>query len=208
MRSLIVFLLMICVVPLWAHQFEKGQIGSGTVEPESDHPELRVEYQSVGKLKIASRKSTYHLGETIVIDAAILNLSKDRVCFLSSFEPELSISDNMGHKSSFVPYSIMERTVNTSSFAILDTQTFVTESLELLMGCDERAFGVPSDDAGAFDKGAFVTWGSGCLDVRRAGTYFLEGDVSNQNVLVSPDKVMRTAVGRIHSNKLKIAVVD
>ena len=183
------------------------------VENAKSRPDLNVELENVAQLKIASRKSTFHLGELINLDIALLNSSESAIFFHKLSDPLVKVQSLSGEALKIQPYGVAERTTTPSSFMLIGKNEFDTESFELLAGCDRRAFdqakSAHKDTLTAFNQNLFLNWGSACLSLTRPGIYVLTVEIQNSYVLNSPrQKGVKTAVGRIKSNSLKITIVD
>lgn len=64
------------------------------------------------------------------------------------------------------------------------------------------------DDRKIFDQNLFVSWGQGCLDIKRLGTYTFLGEQINEYVVVSSEsRDMQTAAGSLRSNSLGFIVI-
>lgn len=207
----LVLLISISTASIYAQQLGPAQSDMATVAPAEAHPQSAVSYESVAKLKLASRKETYRIGELLIVDAALLNRSKERVFFLSQFSLNLSGSNQTGKQIHISPYGIIERALDVSSYTLTEPEDFIVKSSILLVSCDERAFEQNANNKGSldlFNENLFVSWGSACLQINRPGTYYLSAAIRNNLVVLSPDEVnVKTAVGEIKSNKLKITVV-
>jgi hypothetical protein len=166
-------------------------------------------------MKLASRKETYHRSEMISLDVAILNSSKDAAFLLSDFTPRFHIQDESGKELVIMPYGFPAGGITPSSFTLVEPNEILTKYFDLLAGCDQRAFDLlyanpdPVDDLKAFNDGLFVNWGRACLRIEHPGTYFIGAEISNDYVITSASKKkVRTAVGGMKSNLLKITVVE
>jgi hypothetical protein len=89
----------------------------------------------------------------------------------------------------------------------------ITHTVHILIGCDERALKNiklmldAKDDRNILDRNLFVSWGQGCLDAKRVGTYKVTAELTNEYVVVSSESGnLRTAVGSIKSDPLTIIV--
>jgi len=185
------------------------------IAPLSRHPGLGVDYSSIARVKLASRKETYHLREMISLDVAILNRSKASVFLLSALTPNFHLQDENGKEVIITPYGFPARGITASLFTLVEPNEIITEYFDLLAGCDQRAFDQlysnpeTIDDLKAFNDNLFVNWGRACLRIEHPGTYFIVADIRNDYVINSlSKKKVKTAVGRIKSNLLKITVVE
>lgn len=182
------------------------------VESAKSRPDLSVKFDSVAQLKIAVRKSTFHIGEMIDLNIAVLNSSKKGVFFPLMLDPQIDVQSPSDESVKVRLYGTAERTMVPSSFTLLAPSEADTASFQLLAGCDRRAFSKSNsadNDRIAFDENLFVNWGRACLSLTRPGTYVLTAEIHNDYVIVSRrHEDTKSAVGKIRSNPLTITIVD
>ena len=209
--SRLVLLLVVSAVTVCAQQPDQNQQNGAKVVNVTAAPRSAVPYESVAKLKLASRKDTYRLGELVIIDAALLNRSKETLFFFN-FRPRFSVSNSDGGQLGLVPYGIAELALDASSFTLTEPEDFIVNSSIILVGCDEEPFGQAEkgnkSNLEQFNENLFTSRGSACLQISKPGTYYISAEANNNHVLLSPEEAnVKTAVGTIRSNRLKIEVV-
>ena len=57
-----------------------------------------------------------------------------------------------------------------------------------------------------FNNNRFVNLGSGCIDIKKPGNYFIKVEVSN--TYTKDDKTKKTAVGTMESSPLEITIIE
>lgn len=184
---------------------------AGQVVSVETRPDLAIEWQKAAKLKIATRKETFHVGEMININIAMINQSTNRVFFRSIAYPALSVTSDEGRSIAVVPYVIREFSSSPSLFELVLGGEFINESFDLLAGCDRRAFNQINSTAEGyelFDKNLFLNWGSSCLQIIRPGTYFITAEFKNNLVRTSSNPRIRSAVGTLKSSPIKVTIVE
>jgi hypothetical protein len=207
-------LLMMWTVRLATEPIQAQVNGLRTqVESAKSRPDLAVELESVTQLKVASRKLTFHAGEMIGLDIALLNSSKRPVFFRRLSAPRINVQSLTGEPLRIQPYGVVERAATPSSFTLVAPNEFDTGTFQLLVGCDRRAFdqlkSTDQDGLTAFKQELFLNWGDSCLNLTRPGTYILTAEIENDYVIVSSRRgEMKTAVGKIKSNPLKITIIE
>lgn len=182
------------------------------VERAQSRPDLAVQFEHVAQLKIASRKSTFHLGEMITLDVAILNTSSRPVFFHDILDLRTNAKTPEGETMRIQSYGVAERVTVPSSFTRLPKDEVLLRSVQLLAGCDKRAFAQigssETDSLTIFRNNLFLNWGDGCLPITQPGTYTFSVEVKNDFVRVTPNvPKVKTAVGKIASNPLEIRIV-
>jgi hypothetical protein len=193
---------------------DREDLGKESIESVKTRPELGAEYSSVARFKIASRKQTYHLGEMISLDLAMLNLSKERILFYPLSAARFYIQDEKGEELRFVPYVVTAKSIGPDGYALVEANNMVADSFSVIAGCDRRAFDkigsakADVDDLSVFEANRFVNWGQACLDTLSPGTYVIWAEIQNTYVIAASDKNSpKTAVGKIRSNSLEITIV-
>lgn len=103
---------------------------------------------------------------------------------------------------------------NPNSYRLIQPGRLITSSVQVLVGCDERAYkrfdrsNNRKSDYQIFEENSFLNWGHACLNVKLPGTYTLSIEHENQFVIVSRSRPkMMTAVGTIRSTPLTINVL-
>jgi hypothetical protein len=174
-------------------------------------PTLATDWHKVAQLKLVARKGTFHSGEMINIDIAMINQSSEEIFFRSINFPSFVVTDEAGNSIAVVPYVVREFTYTTDLFELVRPSDIVTQSFALLAGCDQRAFDQMSSNSSSrelFDKNLFLNWGDSCVQIAGLGTYFLTAEFNNNKVRTSSNPKIRTAVGTIRSAPLKIKIVQ
>ena len=198
------------------------------VEDLRKRPDLGVDYAEVVKFKLASRKTTYHVGEMISIDLAFMNVS-DAAVFLHKLDQpslELRAQDAKGASVSINEYYTVLEGVAPKSYQRIEPGYLLSESFQLLVGRDERHLktyfqareklqeeehhkGERIFFNGLFDRDLFVNWGQACFAVKTTGKYTIMAEQSNDTAFVSPDSPkVKTAVGRIRSTPFTITITE
>lgn len=200
------FILMITVtlglisahVPAGAQmQSDKSQLSK--VVSAKERPELAIDLQDVAKLKVATRKELFHIGEMINLDIALLNQSKEPVYFYAISQPKFNVKDELGNEGIVQSYIVVDLAMGLSAYTLVEPDDFTDKSFELLAGCDKRAFeqvkSTVSDDSSLtiFNKNRFLNWGNACLHIKRPGTYYISAEFSN-------DRVVTSSGGRQHKS--------
>lgn len=184
-----------------------------TVILSGRRPELRIEYARAARFKLASRKTTYRIGEIISLDAALLNVSGQPAYFRHPENSEFVARDRRGNEVRVIPYVTPSVDITRTSFSLLQKDQILTNSTQLLVGCNDRvsrdviaSLGEDNDRV-VFDRNLFVNQGYGCIDVRHAGTFAVTAEESNEYVVVSSGvSSALTVVGTIQSNYFTITV--
>ncbi|MGH9932191.1 MAG: hypothetical protein ACREA9_23565, partial [Pyrinomonadaceae bacterium] len=85
---------LLCVQPGAVAQIRRCQDPSVQrgVDDVKARPKLGVEYERVATFKLASRKTTYRIGEMISLDLAILNAAKTLVFFHKLAGPTVNLT--------------------------------------------------------------------------------------------------------------------
>lgn len=176
-------------------------------------PELGVEYLSTGKLKLASRKKYYRIGELVSLDAALINISSKPIFLRDLRDMEFLASSNAGEEIDLVQYVNVSSDATPDRFPLVRPGEIIQHTVHILVGCNKQAFANINlmldarNGRTVFDRNLFVSWGQGCLDIRRSGTYTLSAKRTNEYVVVSSDTPnTQTAVGSVESNALSIIV--
>lgn len=205
---------------------KKGQPRTG-IEDIKKRPDLGVDYARVANFKLASRKTTYRVGEMISIDLAIMNTSDSPVFFHELNRPSVALEarDQGGTVVLINDYTTALEATSLESYRETKPSHLVLASFQLLAGCtsDVDAFlehkyklsleDFQSGEAGyfrrLFEDALFVNWGQACFASKKPGKYAITAEQSNDAVLVSPQKPkMKTAVGTIRSTPLTITITD
>lgn len=196
-----------------------------SVSALKEWPSLRVDYSRVARFKLASRKSSYRVGEMVSLDLAILNTSKSDTFFLQTLPWTITLAayDEKGIRVGVFPFSVEQLGFSQNLYTLLKPDVIALGSFQLLVGCDEQAsfmeaksrifnesFGgnIPVDK-NAFERNLFVNWGDGCFKVTGKESYTVIAEITNKHVIVSscPQQV-KTAVGTLQSTPLKLSIID
>jgi hypothetical protein len=219
MRAIVTALTLVSVLLLLDHE-TANSLGPTSLAQQPDHiaqvdkrPELSIPILDTARFKVASRKTTYHIGEMIDVDLAILNTSDRRVYFRRLSNAEVFLSKANHRKEKSVDYIMTEVTPIPETYALLDTHEMFSATYRLLAGCDQRAFQqvraqlATTESRIVFEKELFLNWGDSCLQIRRPGIYSLTFAVSNWFVVVpSSPTGFQTAVGTLESKPLTITI--
>jgi hypothetical protein len=182
------------------------------VEPAASRPDLAVPFESVAKVKLASRKSVFHLGEMITLDIAMLNAWEEPLFFKDISDLLMKAKTPAGDPVMIQTYGTVCRTTVPSSFNLVPHNEFLDRSFQLMARCDQRPFdhmrSADESSLTAFNEDWFLSWGDACLRAQ-PGTYIFEVEIRNNYVLAAPRLgKIQTAVGKIKSNPLEISIVD
>lgn len=190
----------------------KQQPKRDTVEI-SERPDLAIDYAKVSRVKLASRKKSYHLGEMMSLDVALLNTSSVPIFFRKFDQPNFNVQDRQGKKVSLIPYIFVEAPTSVDSYVLLQPGEMVIRSFEVLAGCNKRA----SEDMTSglneksskrqFEENRFVNWGDSCLGVKGPGSYTIAVEQGNADVVVPANAAnTKTAVGVVRSDMFTIQI--
>ena len=216
MRAILSVFLVVSVVLLNDHERATSlpkTLHQDQVARANKRPELSTPILNTARFKVATRKTTYHIGEMIDIDLAILNTSDQRVYFRRLSNAEAYLVKANREKEKTPNYMMTEVMPVPETYVLLDTHQMFSGTYRLLAGCDQRAFKQASAQLAAsetrtmFEKELFLNWGDSCLQIKRPGVYSLVFTVSNWFVLVpSTPTGFQTAVGILESKPLTITI--
>ena len=197
------------------------------IEDLKRRPDLGADYSRVAKFKLGSRKSTYHIGELISIDLAIINLSDTPVFFHDLSRPllELNARDEKGVDVLINDYTTALEATSPKAYRQIDPGHLVFASFQLVAGCTNDLYtfleemhkldieqfgrGEAAYFKGLFERDLFVNWGQACFAVKKPGKYTMTAEQSNDTVLVSPGRLkVKTAVGTLRSSPLTLTIVE
>jgi hypothetical protein len=212
--------LAVCLVGLILIQCElvvgQGKLkGMGNAKSPIDRaesrPDLATKLTDVAQLKIASRKTNFHLGEMITLDVALLNTSRRPTFFRRLSELRIKALSHDGQALTVQEYGIADRALVPARFVRVLPGEISVHSFQLLVGCDKRAFAqfasTESDDLSIFQNGSFLNWGDACLATTQPQTFTVFVEVDNEFVLVQSQAGRgRTAVGKTRSNTLEMTI--
>lgn len=193
------------------NQLQKGR---GSIERSEKRPDLSVQYTDTAKLKLASRKTTYRLGEMISLDLALLNIARSPVFFHRLLQPNFHVTSRRKVSVGVVPYLIIEPVPDADLYTLLQPGEITTKSFEVLAGCETQALenlskGLDKSAKELFEQDQFVNWGEFCLRVDRPGTYTIIVEQLNSDVVIAGNDAssIRTAIGEIRSTPLNIEII-
>jgi hypothetical protein len=214
-KLILILVILFCFQPVFGQQPKKGELPIMRVLSKEKRPDLAIEYSRVARFKVASHKQTYHIGELISLDMAVLNISEKPIFFAKISQPQFYLYDDQGQEQKVVPYIIVCLAINIDSFELLEPKIMTLESMQLLLGCDDRPFNQindgsdDKDDKRVFENNQFINYGRACLNIRKPGTYTIKARLRNDHVVESVDDPnVKTAVGAIESELLTIKVID
>lgn len=198
-----------------------------SVEEVKKRPDLGVDYGTVAKFKLASRRTTYRIGEMIGIDLAIMNTLDTPVFFHELSRPsiELVARDEKGAEVSINSYTTALEATAPRSYLQIEPGHLLVASFRVLAGCtsdlsvftdqrdkvirEEFGRGEAAYFKRVFQDLLFVDWGQACLSVKAPGRYTLTAEQMNDTVLVSSKRPkVRTAVGTIRSTSLTVTITQ
>lgn len=212
-RFLCLLGLMIILGASVVAQTKRGKVGDGhsRVERSASRPDLATKLDEVAELKIASRKSVFHLGEMMTLDIALLNTSSYPLFFRKLSEVRVNAITPSAQDNMVQEYGVADRAIVPTAFVRLAPGEIIVRSFQILAGCDKRAFAQISssedNDRTVFNRGLFLNWGDACLPNTQPETYTVSVEMANDFVLL-PSRVIKskTAVGTIKSNSLQLTI--
>lgn len=207
---------------------QKGSDSSReSVEDLKKRPDLGVDYARVARFKLGTRKTTYHVGEMIGIDLAIINISDTPVFFHGLNRPTLQLDarDDKGLQVSINQHTTALEATSPKSYAQIEQGHLLVASFQLLAGCtrdldtfldqknkiiqEEFGRGEPAYFKRLFQDSLFVDWRTACLSVKIPGKYTILAQQTNDTVLISPvTPKVRTATGTIRSTPLTLTITE
>lgn len=214
--------------PLMAQSMRRQAPAREYLEGVKKRPDLVVDYARVAKFKLASRKTTYRVGEMISIDLAIMNVSDAPVFFHKLGRPSLELRAQISNGASVsinTYYTVLEGTV-PRSYQRVEPGHILSDTFQLLAGCDDSDLKAYFQETsklqeeehrggervffkGLFERALFVNWGEACLAINSPGKYSIMAAQSNDSVLVSSNKRrVKTAVGTMHSSPLTLTITE
>lgn len=194
------------------HEHQHLPTQKGTLDRSKNRPDLGLGYADAAKLKLASRKKKYRLGEMVSLDLAVLNSASSRVFFRRLLQPNFYVTEHRRGSAAIVPYLIVEPAPTPQLYTLLQPGEIMTESLEVLAGCDKKALqnltqGLDKSSKELFEQNRFVNWGEFCLRVTRPGLYTITVEQINNDVVTTADEPnTKTAIGVIRSTPLTIEI--
>jgi hypothetical protein len=191
------------------------------------HSKLAVEYNDVSKIKLASRKTTYRVGEMINIDLAILNTASFPVFFRNLKSNALTLQVRYeNEREARVYFQLYLEGLVPQSFSLAQPNGMLIESYQILAGCNVEGLSeyettrekivkalplnAGIDDRPFFENNIFVNWGDACIRAVRPGAYTFTAEFQHDDTVVnSPcDPKAKTAVGSIRSSPLTITIIQ
>ena len=91
----------------------------GQVVSVDSRPTRATDWQEVAELKLVARKNTFHVGEMINVDIAMMNQSSEEIFFRSINSPSFVATDEAGKSIAVVPYVVTEFTYTTDLFKLV-----------------------------------------------------------------------------------------
>lgn len=176
-------------------------------------PDLAISFNQSARLKLASRKNEYRIGDLISLDAALINISEEKIFLRKLRTIRFYAHDTLGEEIDFEKYIYINTDISPDSFQLVRPGETILHTANFLVGCNKQALEsigamVDAKDGEArLDENLFVTWGEGCLDVKGPGTYVLFAKHSNDYVMVpAGSRSFRTASGSVKSPLFTILV--
>ncbi|MFM9903654.1 MAG: hypothetical protein ACKVQJ_03675 [Pyrinomonadaceae bacterium] len=180
------------------------------IEPKGKYPDLDFNFDEGGKLKIATRKTKYSIGETLILDVAILNRTNSPSYYPVTVASNLRAESRQGKEVLVNAYSSSD---GEKPFVLVGEGRIKMIQLQLVLGCSDDIFSIRDDllkaknDAEVFNKGLFVLSGNACLGVKRGNNIRLTIELDNEDVVVTGEsKNPKTATGRLRSNSLDVTI--
>ena len=210
--TLIAFVICFNQISSLGQKVNSSKMASPPVLERVDkRPTLGVDYSLVAKFKVVSRKTTYHIGEMIILDFALLNTSSERIFFNNLDDSRLQVSSRNSEKIDVILSAPVYKLVTPDSYVLLQPKEMLNKSYLLLAGCDEKSevdWDENLSDVEVFEKDRFINIGQACIKISQPGEYKIIAKQSNQFVLVSESKDIKTAVGAIYSPELVITIIE
>lgn len=181
------------------------------IEPSVKHQDLSVLLDTIGSVKLASRKTRFSEGEVMLLDVALLNKSNLDYIFPSVVSISLHAQDQKGNEIIVNNYSLTE---TTTTYKVLKSKRIETKTFELHIGCPKSLFSTrdllwnAKNDAEIFEKNLFISMGDACIGVNRPGIISIFANLENRSVLVSDQHTgMKTGIGVLRSSKLQLTII-
>jgi hypothetical protein len=189
-------------------------------------PDLAVDFAAVAKFKLASRKTTYRIGEIISIDMAMLNTSSKPVFILDARAAgvEFSATDGSGGEVGVGSYELVNHALTHDAYRRVEPDYAIFKHFYLLAGYDKQASTITQEKVKlgraeermgpanyfkqSFDRNLFINLGDGYLDAKATGAYTISASYSNDTVVIAPGSGDKTAVGSIVSSPLTITITE
>jgi hypothetical protein len=197
---------------------QQGAESERTTYRVNDRPDSGIAYEKVARFKLATRKKEYHVGETVGLAFAMLNVSDKSVYFLRLEWPDFSFRVGAGPEQRLPPFLLVHRAVLPDNFNLLEPNQTVSGSMLLLAGCpgkyNRKAEGLKNrtleiDDRTGFEQGRFGNLEQGCIPFSTAGEYTITALYANAAVVEDRERAgTKTAVGSIRSEPLTIVITD
>lgn len=211
LAAVILFGQQVAIEP--THNYQQVPTKNSGIERSENRPDLSLQYADAGKLKLASRKTKYRLGEMISLDLAMLNTTTTPVFFHRLVQPNFHVTARRRGPVDIVPYLIIEPMPDTDLYTLLPPGEIMTKSFELLAGCDKQAVenigkGLDKTSKDFFEEDRFVNWGDFCLRINRPGIYTITVEQVNSNVVITANEPnAKTAIGTLRSTPLPIEII-
>jgi hypothetical protein len=167
-------------------------------------PDLAVDPASVTRVKLASRKTKYRIGEMITIDLAVMNVSHKPVFICDPRATDVSFNaiDAAGKQVFVGTCEEVLHAWTVDSYRRIEPGYAVFTYFYLLPGYDNHAstifqektrLGRDEERAGPanyfktfFERDLFINLGDGYLDAKAPGTYTITAEYSNELVVIAP----------------------
>jgi hypothetical protein len=173
---------------------------------------VTIEYSSVALFKTASRKKEYRIGESISIDLAMLNKSKEPIYFLDlGMWSHILVKDSNGNGVKAGNYI---HPLIGPKFTLVGSNDYDSSSFLYVIGCEdirkEDLYNADSNFSVSLEKrfidNRFVNLGKGCIEISKPGNYIIKAEI--YNTFTEKDETKKTVVGRMESEPLEITIVE
>lgn len=185
----------------------KERIKKLGISPVTFRPQLKIDYSKVSELIALSRKKEYYSGEMISIDINLLNNSKDPVYFRDLVRfAEIYVQDSEGK---IIPVDLsanIDFFLSDESFTLLAGGEYAAAHISFFLGCNsegDRSFIVKRGEL--FEKKPFISYGRGCIKIKKDGKYKIKAYISN-DIVVTKNESYKTAAGTLESAAFEIIV--
>jgi hypothetical protein len=189
----------------WAQvESRDAQLASLRVVEASQKPQQQIDFNSIGRIKIMSRKSSYGLGELISVDVGLFNGGGQSIYFprLELFA-QISVKNDENIDTEIFTHSIPLYFRNVRRFTLLKPGNYDVVHALYILGCSSEANNYYSPN---IESNSFVNRGRGCIDIRRPGKYTFTALIENPFVVVGKGVVPKTAIGSLKSEPFEITV--
>jgi hypothetical protein len=177
--------------------------------PADQHPELVSDLSKVAKAKVFIAKPSYRMDELMKLDVGLLVHADTKFYFPEELNYRILIRNPRGQQILTKPLFIADRDRRFSEVQ----DGVLVDSIYLIIGCNGKGLSnfakslnqVDEDSSlSIFNHSLFGKPADSCVDVSSRGVIYIEVEVFNEHVVLSPGT--KSLVGRVKSNVLKISI--